>query len=240
MTLCAATTSQPKSFRPAPLIRKASAPVSEQSAAPHDPGAKAGLALELAPHYFRAGLRGARIPQPGVTLELIAEEERFNIEARRGRAADLMAAIAQAFGAAPVDDARTVKAGGFSFVGVGPSRWHALSRGPERAARRDALLRAVRECATIVDVSHGFVAFRLSGPKAVDALAKLVRIDLDPDSFPPGAVAGAELHGMSVQMRRTTDGEAYECAVARSFASSLFDAMTNAADPYGVWVDLAV
>jgi methylglutamate dehydrogenase subunit D len=214
--------------------------VSEQSAASHVSGAKAGLALELAPHYFRAGLRGARLPQPGVTLELIAEEDRFNIEARRGRAADLMAAIAESFGAAPADGPRTVEAGGFSFVGVGPSRWHAISRGPERTARRDALAQAVRERATIVDVSHGFVAFRLSGPKVVDALAKLVRLDLDPASFPPGAVAGTELHGMSVQLRRTRDGEAYECAVARSFASSLFHALTSAADPYGVWVDMAV
>ena len=214
--------------------------MSEQSAAPHEPGAKAGLALELTPHYFRAGLRGARIPQPGVTLELIAGEERFNIEARRGRAADLAAAIAAAFGAAPVDAAQTVEVGGFSFIGVGPSRWHAISRGPERAARRDALLRAVRECATIVDVSHGFVSFRLAGPKAVQALAKLVRLDLDPASFPPGAVANTELHGMSVQLRRTSDGEAFECAVSRSFASSLFHALTSAADPYGVWVDLIV
>ena len=213
--------------------------MSEQSAASHE-AAKTGLSLELAPHYFRAGLRGARIPHPGVTLELIAGEDRFNIEARRGRAADLMAAIAQAFGAAPVDSARTVKAGGFSFVGVGPSRWHAISRGPDRAERRDALRAATRDLATIVDVSHGFVAFRLSGPKAVDALAKLVRIDLDPESFPPGAVASTELHGMSVQLRLTTDGEAYECAVARSFAASLYHALTHAADPYGIWVDLAI
>jgi len=213
--------------------------VSEQSAASHEVG-KTGLALELTPHYFRAGRRGAHVAQPGVTLELIADEDRFNIEARRGKAAELIAAIGGAFGAAPVDDARTVESGGFSFVGIGPSRWHAISRGPDRAARRDALRAATRELATIVDVSHGFVAFRLSGPKAVEALTKLVRIDLDPASFPPGASAGTELHGMTVQLRRTTDGEAYECAVSRSFASSLYHALTSAADPYGVWVGLAL
>ena len=212
--------------------------MSEQPAPPHEANAKTGLALVLTPHYFRAGCRGAKVAQPGVTLELIAEEDRFNIEARRGKAADLVTAIGHAFGAAPIDGPRTVTAAGFDFVGIGPSRWHAISRGQGRAARRDALLATVRDLATIVDVSHGFVAFRLSGPQAREALNKLVRIDLDPASFPAGAAAGTELHGMTVQLRRTTDGEAYECAVSRSFASSLYHALASAADPFGVWVDL--
>ena len=148
-------------------------------------------------------------------------------------------AIAQAMGATLVDSPRTVAAAGYDFVGIAPARWHAIARGQNRAARRDALLAAARDFATIVDVSHGFVAFQLSGPRAREALGKLVRVDLDPASFPAGAVAATELHGMSVQLRRTMDGGAFECAVSRSFASSLYDALTSGADPYGVWVDLA-
>ncbi len=213
--------------------------MSEPSTPPHEASAKTGLALASTPHYFRAGRRGANVAQPGVILELIAEEDRFNIEARRGKASDLMAAISQAFGAMPIDGPRTVTAAGFDFVGIGPSRWHAVSRGQGRAARRGALLAAARDLGIIVDVSHGFVAFQLSGPQAEATLNKLVRIDLDLASFPAGAAAATELHGMTVQLRRTTDGEAFECAVSRSFAGSLYHALASAADPYGVWVDFA-
>jgi sarcosine oxidase subunit gamma len=74
---------------------------------------------------------------------------------------------------------------------------------------------------------------------AAEALTRLVRIDLDPASFYPGACAATELHGMSVQLRRTSDGETYECAVSRSFAGSLYHSLTNAEDPYGLSVEPA-
>jgi sarcosine oxidase subunit gamma len=211
--------------------------VSDQSATPHKAGSNTGLALELTPHYFQAGRRGANVEPPGVTLELVAEEDRFNIEARRGKAAELIAAIGMAFGAAPIDGPRTEGAAGIDFVGIGPARWHVVSRGQGRAARRGALTEAARGLATMVDVSHGFVTFRLTGPKVVETLAKLVRIDLDPASFPPGASGSTELHGVTVQLRRARDGGAYECAAPRSFAGSLYHALTRAAEAYGLKVE---
>lgn len=203
----------------------------------HEAGPKAGLALEVTPHYYKCGRRGATVAQPGVTLELVANQDRFNIEARYGKATALVAALGKAFGAAPVDSPRTVVTGGFEFVGIGPARWHAISRGQRRAELRVVLREAARDLATIVDVSHGFAVFRFAGPMAAEALSKLVRIDLDPTAFPPGGCAATELHGMSVQLRRMSDGDAYQCAVSRSFASSLYHALTHAADPYGLSVE---
>ncbi len=195
------------------------------------------LALELAPRYFAPGRRGAAITPPGVTLGLIADEDRFNVEARRGKSAELIAAIAKAFGVSPIDRPVTVETDGVAFVGVGPARWHAISRGEGRAGRRVRLIEAARPLATVVDVSHGFVTFRLSGPKARDALAKLAHIDLDPASFAAGACAGAALHGVNVQLRRSPDGAAFECAAPRSFAASVYHALIRAADPYGLVVE---
>jgi sarcosine oxidase subunit gamma len=195
------------------------------------------LALERIPHYFAPGRHGAPAERPGVTLALIADEERFAIEARRGRGPEFMAAIGAAFGAAPVDRPQTVEAGGFAFVGVGPSRWHAIARGEGRAARRAALIEAARAAATVVDVSHGFTVFRLSGDDAWRALAKLAPLDLDPSFFAAGDCAGTQLHGMSVQLRRMTDGGAFECAVSRSFGGSLFQALTRASERYGLLVE---
>jgi sarcosine oxidase subunit gamma len=196
-----------------------------------------GLALERVPRFFMSGRRGAPGAEPGVRLALIVDEDRFNIEARRGRAPELLAAIEAAFGAAPIDGPKTVEAGGFVFIGVGPARWRVLSRGEGRLARREALPRAARGTATVVDVSHGFTTFRLSGACAAKALAKLAPIDLDPAIFMPGACAATLMHGMSVQLRRTLDGGAYECAVGRSVSGSLYRALLSAADAYGLVVE---
>ncbi|ACK51562.1 Sarcosine oxidase gamma subunit [Methylocella silvestris BL2] len=194
-----------------------------------------GLALDLAPHYLHPGRSGPP-GDPGVILELIGEEDRFIIEARRGRVAELLASLAKSFGAAPVDAPRTIAAGGFDFVGVGPSRWHAISRGDGRAQRRAALAAAALESATVFDVSHGFVTFQLSGRSVVETLAKLAPIDLGEQGFAPGACAMTQIHGMSVQLRRTLDGGFYECAVPRSFAGSLYHALTDAALRFGLTV----
>lgn len=196
-----------------------------------------GLTLEVTPHYYVGGVRGPLGAEPGVHLQLVVGEDRFNIEARRGKTAALLESLRNAFGVAPIEGLRTVAAGGFDFVGIGPSRWHAIAREPSRTEQRVQLREAVRDLATIVDVAHGFAVFRLTGPKAREALTRLVRVDLDPEFFSPGACATTELHGMAVQLRRTLDGDAYECAVARSFAGSLFHALTRAAEPLGLRVE---
>ncbi|WP_180982528.1 sarcosine oxidase subunit gamma [Methylocella silvestris] len=197
-----------------------------------------GLALDLVPHYLRPGRSGPP-GASGVVLTLIADEDRFNIEARRGSAAQLLASLANSFGAAPVNGPKTIAAGGFDFVGVGPSRWHAISRGDGRAERRAALAAAALESATVLDVSHGFVTFQLSGRSVVEALAKLAPIDLGEQGFAPGACAMTQIHGMSVQLRRRLDGGFYECAVPRSFAGSLYHALTDAALRFGLTVEPA-
>jgi sarcosine oxidase subunit gamma len=185
----------------------------------------------MAPHYYRGGRRGLAAGAPGVTLELITEEDRFNIEARRGKADALLASLRVAFGSAPVEGPRCIKVGDFEFIGIGPSRWHAISRGRGRSERR-ALLRAA-----IAGLATGFIVFRLTGPMMGEALSKLIRIDLDPAVFSPGACVTTECHGMTVQLRRLHDGSAYECAVARSFGGSLFHVLARAADPYGLQVE---
>lgn len=195
-----------------------------------------GLTLETAPHYYGCGRRGRAGAEPGVVLQLIVGEDRFNIEARRGKTDELFISLRETFGRAPIKPMRTIEAGGFEFISIGPSRWHAISRGPGRQERRALLREATRDLATVVEIAHGFIVFRLTGAMATEALIKHVRVDLDPEIFSPGACVTTELHGMTVQLRRTCDGEAYECAVARSYGGSLFHAVTCAADPYGLLV----
>lgn len=195
-----------------------------------------GLTLETTPHYYGCGRRGRAGAEPGVVLQLVVGDERFNIEARRGKTDELFISLRETFGRAPIKPMRTVEAGGFEFISIGPSRWHAISRGPDRDERHALLREAIRDLATMVEIAHGFIVFRLTGPMVTEVLIKHVRVDLDPEVFSPGACVTTELHGMTVQLRRTCDGDAYECAVARSYGGSLFHALTCAADPYGLLV----
>jgi heterotetrameric sarcosine oxidase gamma subunit len=213
--------------------------VSDLSIATERNTAPLGLALETAPHYYTCGVRGRAGAEPGVVLQLVVGEDRFNIEARRGKTDALFVSLRKAFGRAPLKHMRTVEAGGFDFVNIGPSRWHAISRERGAQARRTLLREAIHDLATMIDVAHGFIVFRLTGPMVIEALIKLVHVDLDPAVFSLGACITTELHGMTVQLRRTCDGNAYECAVSRSFGGSLFHALACAADPFGLLVQPA-
>jgi methylglutamate dehydrogenase subunit D len=198
--------------------------------------AKRGLVANATPHYYRAGHYGIESASPGVTLTLIAQEDRFNMEARRGKAARLVASVHKIFGVAPVQAPLTVSTGDVDFVGVGVSRWHVISRTQYNAQLHEKLREATDGLASLVDVSHGFTTFQISGAFAPQALAKLVRCDLDDASFPPGACAATEAHGMSIQLRRRLRNDVYECAVPRSFGGSLFHALVTAAEQFGIYV----
>lgn len=198
-------------------------------------GSEWDLALEFTPYYYHCGHRGASRAEPGVTLGLVVDEERFEIETKVGKNTALIAAFEAAFGVAPTNSSCVVAAGGFEFVGIGLSRWHAIFRGRDRSARRAVLRDTVRDLATLVDVSDAFTVFLLAGPMAEDVLARRVRIDLA--AFPPGACATTDLHGMSVQLRRRWEGDCYECAIARSYGGSLFHALVRTADRFGLFVE---
>jgi len=198
-------------------------------------GSKRGLIANATPHYYRPGHYGVESAS-AVRLALIAQEARFNMEARRGKAARLVASVHKMFGVAPVQAPLSVSTGESDFVGVGASRWHVISRTQNGAEHHRKLREATDGLATLVDVSHGFTTFQISGACATQALAKLVRCDLDGTSFPPGACAATEAHGMSIQLRRRLRNDVYECAVPRSFGGSLFHALVTAAEQFGVYV----
>lgn len=199
-------------------------------------GSQRGLVANATPHYYHAGHYGIENASPGVTLALIAQEDRFNMEARRGKAARLVASVHKAFGVAPIQAPLTVSTGEVDFVGVGVSRWHVISRTQDSIEHHRKLREATDGIASLVDVSHGFTTFQISGAFVTQALTKLIRCDLDETSFPAGACAATEAHGMSIQLRRRLRNDVYECAVARSFGSSLFHALVTAAEQFGIYV----
>ncbi len=99
---------------------------------------------------------------------------------------------------------------------AGPIVWAGFGiwflAGPEAgaAAARMAGLAAV------TDQSDAWSGLALSGPDAREALARLVPLDLDPATFPPGAAARSMLRHVALLLLATEAG--FELLVPRSYA----------------------
>jgi sarcosine oxidase subunit gamma len=108
---------------------------------------------------------------------------------------------------------------GVIYMWSGPSSWLVL--GAESAG-----LMAASPYAAINEQSDGRVIFEISGEKVKSALEKLVPIDLHDDVFPVSFTALTLAGHINVQIWRAA-GERYALACLRSFASALYDALTN-------------
>ncbi|WP_181704945.1 hypothetical protein [Chthonobacter rhizosphaerae] len=166
-----------------------------------------------------------------VSILLQPPHVRIAVEARKGASAalrDRLAAFARrAGGASP---------GAVEVLGAGPGRWHVVLSGADRGRDADRLREAVGPDGAFLDVTDGFAVIRLDGPESRPALRKLIRLDVA--ALAEGTAAQTELHGMSVQVRRTPSG-GLELAVSRSYGESLLEAVVHAAAEFGVSVAAA-
>ena len=84
----------------------------------------------------------------------------------------------------------------------------------------------------VATVGDGNVTLSLSGPRAVDVLAKGMTLDLDPDRFRARVCARGLLARVPVLLHRPGDDLLYEVAVARSFSDYALHWLTDAAFEY--------
>ena len=75
---------------------------------------------------------------------------------------------------------------------------------------------------------------RISGPRARDALAKGVHIDLHPSAFLPGDAAVTAVAYIGVHFWQVDAAPTYEFAMFRSFAVSFGEWLVDAAAEFGV------
>ncbi len=73
---------------------------------------------------------------------------------------------------------------------------------------------------SLVDISHGQVALRITGPHAAELLNEGCPLDLDPAAFPPGACTRT-LFGKAGIVLWRTGAAVFHVEVARSFAPYL-------------------
>jgi heterotetrameric sarcosine oxidase gamma subunit len=177
---------------------------------------------------------GRRTGDAGVIVGEVRGTGLATVTARKGQRTALGAAAQSAFGVELPDRPRRVEAGDTAFVWCGPEQWLAY-RHPAPAEGMEAMLgRPFGGLAAIVDQSHGRTLLRITGPRAREALAKGVAIDLHPRAFMSGYAALTSVAHIGVHLWQIDDRPAYEFAVPRGFALSFWHWLEASAAEFGL------
>jgi len=88
------------------------------------------------------------------------------------------------------------------------------------------------EVGSVLDLSHARVRLALTGPGVRTLLAKVVSVDLRPQSFAVGQFVQTGLHHTGVLLERLAP-EHFELYVLRTYALSIWEWLTDAAGPLG-------
>lgn len=168
-----------------------------------------------------AAVGGARAEAPGVVLDEAPARALVSLAARRGEARALAAALDAVEGLTLPGPGQSVEAAGLTALALAPGQW--FIAGADADAGLEARVRAAAgDCGDVTDISDGFVALTLSGPRARDVLARLSTLDHADAGFPEGAVARTVMAQIGVVIRRLpgADAPAYALETARSSARS--------------------
>ena len=170
---------------------------------------------------------------PAVSLTPSAPRGRINL---RGDAGDpaFNEGVARVIGVPPPSRANTATSGTSGVIlWLGPDEWLievAAAAESELAMSLESALSGFHAAVTVVGDAH--ITLSLSGPKAVDVLAKGMTLDLDPDHFPAGCCARSLLAKAPVLLHRPGVDLLYEVTVVRSFADYVSDWLRDAGIEY--------
>jgi heterotetrameric sarcosine oxidase gamma subunit len=150
-----------------------------------------------------------------------------SLAARNGCGDALRAIATREFGIDLPNAPCHVAANDLSFLWMGPDQWLVLSTA-DNPDFESSLRHLVDDVACVTDQSDGRTIMRISGARAHEAMAKLVPIDLHPQTFAADATALTLAGHIPVQIWRTGDG-GFDIACFRSYAGSLSKALHQAA-----------
>lgn len=184
----------------------------------------------LAPVY-RPGSHGNFVDGAGVRLIETRPGSIVQVAAWPGREKDAIAAIRSAADLALADGAGAGAVGnGRSAFGFAPGRFLVIDQAEGLGAVLAAAL--TMQTGTVIDLSHGRTAIRISGPKAEWVLAKFFAIDFALPAFPLHAGRSSAHHDIFAQIQRTGQQQ-FDVYVFRSFARSFWTALCHGADEVG-------
>lgn len=175
----------------------------------------------------------AAIDIPAVSLAPCAPRGRINLRGDAGDAA-FNEGVARVIGVGPPSKANTAMSGsGGVILWLGPDEWLvevAAAAESELAMSLESTLSDLHAAVVVVGDAH--ITLSLSGPKAVDVLAKGMTLDLDPDHFPAGSCARSLLAKAPVLLHRPGADFLYEVTAARSFSDYVSHWLHDAAIEY--------
>lgn len=182
------------------------------------------------PLLARSALRAHVAPEisgsaPGVTLRERVGLTLATVSAFKGREAELADAVRSAYGLELPSGPKRVTAGDTAFIGAGPGKWLAIS---SASADFSGLPAAV------ADQSDGRSVLSVSGPKARETLNTLIAIDLHPRAFTVGDAALTHAASIAIHLWQSDETPAYEIAVFRSYAATLWRWIAHAGQSRGI------
>jgi heterotetrameric sarcosine oxidase gamma subunit len=195
---------------------------------------QSALAMQLRPVRH-----GRPATDPGVTIALRTDLALATVMARKGRNDALLRRVHDAFGLELPSLPRRSAVGSLAFVWAGPGHWLACSKDEEGRVLETRLRTHLSAFAAVCGQSDGRAIIRVAGPRARDALAKGVPIDLHPRAFKPGDAAVTVVGHIGVHFWQIDAVPSYEFCVFRSFASSFWQWLADASAEFGVDVIVA-
>ncbi|MEJ0038010.1 MAG: sarcosine oxidase subunit gamma family protein [Gammaproteobacteria bacterium] len=182
----------------------------------------------LMPRSAFPQLQSAHLESRGVHLSARESLGIATVMAKQGQAEALRESVRKQFGIELPSGPLRAHRAGVSFVGTGPDTWLATCEpGSNRFA--GPLAEMIGEVAAVTDQGDAYAVLRLRGPRACEALQKLVPIDLHQRSFRQGHAACTVAAEISVIFWRLENDDAgssvFELAIPRSFADSVWHAL---------------
>ena len=170
----------------------------------------------------------------GLTVREVQGLAMVSMIARKGRRAELAAAILQKFGAALPTTPSRVAGEAIAFLWAGPDQWLAIATLDAHTDLERELGASIGAFASLTDQGDGRTVISVSGPASRDVLATGVPLDLHPRAFKPGDVALAHANHIAVTFWQIDDAPTYEFAVARGYARSFWTWLRDAGARYGI------
>ncbi len=183
---------------------------------------------------IRSGHSGRPDGAPGVRLSFLDSEGLVALTPRRGRRADLDARLRASFGLGLPETGRAVVGPGGAAVLWGGLGQHLVllpAEGLHATSRLDA---AIGDAGAATPLAGARTLITVGGTDAIEALSRLLPIDLDAQAFPPGSVAHTLAGHIGVLAWRRDDDVVLGCY--RSFGAELWHGCVVAGRAFGVGV----
>lgn len=172
----------------------------------------------------------------GVTLAWRPQVSLASVMARKGQHDVVSRNVREAFGLSLPVSPMCVTDGTTAFVWAGPGHWLAVTENDDPLTFEARLRARLQGCASICGQSDGRAIIRICGPKARDALAKIVPIDLHPREFVSGHAAVTLAGHIGVHLWQIDAVPSYDIAVFRSLAAALWQWLIDSSLEFGLAV----